>query len=879
MREILALLPRPSRYLGMEEGAVRVSAEDVAGASLHCALAFPDLYEVAMSYLGQKILYGQLNAMEGVLAERVFAPCRDAAAVLRERGVPLATLESDTDLARVHLLGFSVTHELAFTNVLYMLDLAGIPLRTVDRGDDLKAWPLVMAGGGCTLCAEPLAPFMDMMVLGESEAVMPAVTELLLRARREGWSRSAFLTEARHIPGVYVPSLFREIGDGRLEPVHPDYTVVRRRPVADMTAAFYPVEQAVPFGAVHNRLSLEIARGCTRGCRFCQAGMTLRPSRERSVGEVRKFLEECLARTGYDDVSFLALSCGDYSALKTLFLDAADRCAREQISLSLPSLRVGSVDGDIMARVAGIRRTGATLAPEAGSQRLRDVINKGVTEEDLLRHVRQLVGYGWQQVKLYFMIGLPTETYEDLDAIVDLGLKVRDCCRRQDENGKWRGPRLTVTVAVSPFVPKTHTPFQWEPQISLEEMHARIRHLREEVKRHKNLSLRWHEPAMSHLEGILSRGDRRLADVVEKAYRRGGVFSSWVEGFDFAPWREALAECGMTEDEWTGPRDTDEPLPWDHLQAGVSRRFLLAERERAFRGAVTGDCRYGPCRQCGVCDTKAGPSLLRSEGDPMPPLRTSLNFPRRDQNDDMPVPEPDPYEPGRKAAPPSIGGELARRAVRFRIWHRKMDRAAWISQLELQALLERSLRRAGLPLAFSQGFHPLPLLSFGRALPVGVASLAEWFVVTLRDPLSSPEIMDRLGPRMPAGMELAAVDLMPLTGKLPSAEEELFRLACPSDTSGRPDPRFREAWETFAGKPRHTLEQQTRQGNVRMRDIRPLLRSFEFREQAVLFTLDWRDDYLSPLAFVREVLPWLEPARIELVKLAQNMPVSVRHGT
>lgn len=873
MKEILALLPRPSRYLGIEEGTVRT---DPASARLHCALAFPDLYEVAMSYLGQKILYGQLNAMDGVLAERVFTPCRDAARVLRERGVPLATLESDTNLADTHLVGFSITHELAFTNVLLMLDLAGIPLRAEERGDDLRRWPLIIAGGGCTICAEPLAPFMDLMVLGEAEAVMPQLVELLGRAREEGLTRTEFLREARHIPGVYVPAFFAPREDGSLEPLLDDYTQVLRRPVADMKDAFYPARQVMPFGAVHNRLSLEIARGCTRGCRFCQAGMTLRPSRERSIEEIRRLTEECLTSTGYDDVSFLALSCGDFSGLRILFLDVADRCAREQIAISLPSLRVGSVDGEIMSRMAGIRRTGATLAPEAGSQRLRDVINKGVTEEALLHHVRQLAGYGWQQVKLYFMLGLPTETREDLDAIVDLCLKVRDCCRKRDEDGKWYGPRLTVTAAVSPFVPKTHTPFQWEPQISLEEMKERIFYLRDAVRQHKNVSLRWHEPAMSHLEGILSRGDRRLADVVEKAYRKGGIFSSWVEGFSLEPWLEALDECGMTPGDWTGGRDTESRLPWDHLQTGVSREFLLRERERAMRGTVTGDCRYEACRHCGACDTKAGPSLLRvSDADPE--LRTRLNFPTRDQEDFGPVPEIPRFEPGRKKEPPRIDEALTRRVVRYRIWHRKEGGSAWISQLEMQSLLERALRRAELPLAFSQGFHPLPLLSFGRALPVGVGSMAEWFVVTLRAPLREREVLERLAPCMLEGMEPVRAELMPLVGRLAMPVEELYRLRV-AEKAARREParlagweeRLDADWRSFAASDVRDLERENRKGVMKTENIRPLLAACERRPGGEMFlTLNWRDRYLSPLTLIKAVSPWLDDADIDLFKLAQ----------
>lgn len=873
MKEILALLPRPSRYLGIEEGTVKA---DPASARLHCALAFPDLYEVAMSYLGQKILYGLLNAMDGVLAERVFSPCRDAAKVLVERKVPLATLESDTNLADTHLVGFSITHELAFTNVLLMLDLAGIPLRSADRGEDLHRWPLIVAGGGCTLCAEPLAPFMDLMVLGEGEAVMPQLVELLIRARAEGLPRTEFLRRARHIPGVYVPAFFSPRADGSLVPLFADYTTVLRRPVADMKDAFYPARQVTPFGAVHNRLSLEIARGCTRGCRFCQAGMTLRPSRERSIEEIRKLTEECLTSTGYDDVSFLALSCGDFSGLKTLFLDVADRCAREQIAISLPSLRVGSVDGEIMSRMAGIRRTGATLAPEAGSQRLRDVINKGVTEEALIHHVRQLAGYGWQQVKLYFMLGLPTETRDDLDAIVDLCVKVRDCCRRKDEEGRWYGPRLAVTAAVSPFVPKTHTPFQWEPQISMDAMKERIFYLRDAVRRHKNVSLRWHEPAMSHLEGILSRGDRRLADVVEKAYRKGGIFSSWIEGFSLTPWLEALDECGMKPEDWTCGRDLEACLPWDHLQAGVSRDFLLKERERALRGAVTGDCRYEACRQCGACDTKAGPSLLRV-CDADPELKTSLNFPSRDQEDFGPVPEIPRFEPGRKKEPPHIDETLTRRAVRYRVWHRKDGSAAWISQLELQSLLERALRRAELPLAFSQGFHPLPLLSFGRALPVGVGSMAEWFVLTLRSPLREQELLERLAPCMLEGMEPVRVELLPLTGKLSMPVEELYRLRVAEKAVERePDrlagwaERLEADWKTFAASEFFELERENKKGVMKKENLRPLLAVHERRPGGEIFlTLNWRERYLSPLTLLRNVSPWLDDADIDLFKLAQ----------
>ena len=508
---------------------------------------------------------------------------------------------------------------------------------------------------------------MDLMLLGEGEAMLPELCDLLIRAREAGWTRSRLIREATAIPGIYAPGLYTHDAEGRLTPLFPDTPRPTRRVVADLDAAPYPQRQVVPFGAVHNRLSLEIARGCTRGCRFCQAGILYRPARERSLADIERILGGCLDETGFDDVSFLSLSTGDFSALKTLFLGVADRCAAEQVSVSLPSLRVGSIDADIMARMAGIRRTGATLAPEAGSRRLRDVINKGITEEELLDHVRALAAYGWQQVKLYFMIGLPGETREDLDAIADLCRKARDAAGR---------PRLQITAAISPFVPKPFTPFQWEPQISPDEMRARIQYLRDLFRAEKSMKLRWHEPDMSRLEGILSRGDRRLADVVESAYRKGAIFASWVDHFRLDPWLEALSEHGLSEEACTGGRpvfleeagdaslapdmppcteDTPEdasgsgeprrpaPLPWDHLEAGVSRAFLLRERERALAGSRTEDCRYAACRQCGACDTARPSRLSAADG----PYRNRLNLPARDQGASLPPPE----RPARQARP------------------------------------------------------------------------------------------------------------------------------------------------------------------------------------------------------------------------------------
>lgn len=862
MKELLPLLPHPSHYAGIEEGAVYKNS-----CELRCALAFPDLYEVGMSYLGQKILYDILNQQPEIAAERVFAPSLEAGEILRQHGVPLATLESDTPLAQTALLGFAVTHELCYTNILYMLDLAGIPFHPADRGESLQQWPLIVAGGGCTIAAEPLAPFMDIMLLGDGEELLLEFCRLLIKARSEGWSRSEFIRKSVAISGVYAPSLYTHDDKGILTPVYADLPKPARRIVADLDKVPYPEHQVVPFGAVHNRLSLEIARGCTRSCRFCQAGVLYRPARERTLPVLETLLDRCLRETGFDDVSFLSLSTGDFSALKTFFLHTADRCASEQIAVSLPSLRVGSLDGEIMAKMAGIRRTGATLAPEAGSQRLRDRINKGITEEELLNHVRALAGYGWQQVKLYFMIGLPGEEEEDLAAIHDL------CCKARDAAGR---PRLQVTAAISPFVPKPFTPFQWEPQISLEEIQKRIQLLRSLFFGEKSLKLHWHEPKTSSLEGLLSRGDRRLAAVVESAYRKNALFCSWMDYFRLEPWLEALEEQGLHFEEFTGSRQitqddgTPAPLPWDHLESGVSREYLLRELKRSESGQLTRDCRYAPCNQCGACDT-AKPSLLPSPSGERHCNR--LNLPQRDQTPSAPPQRPVPQQQNKKRCPPSLDPALIARAVRYRIWHNKEGAAAFLSQLELQTLLERSMRRAGLPLSFSQGFHPMPLISFGRALPVGVESQAEWFSVTLRAFLSADEVMQKLNPRMLRGMPIVKVEQIPLYEKSVGGSEEIFLAQClnPDHTT-----QFASAFANFAAQEHFPLTKETKKGSVVL-DIRTFVSHLHVETPnnseslgQITFIADWSQDYLSPLTLVRGIVPWIGLNELKLVKIRQS---------
>ncbi|MBD5641575.1 MAG: TIGR03960 family B12-binding radical SAM protein [Desulfovibrio sp.] len=853
MRELLHLLPKPAYYTGSETGSVH---KDASLVKLRIALAFPDIYEVGMSYLGQKILYGIVNANPDWWAERVMAPERAACDLLRQKKMPLCTLESDTPLGQMAAIGFSVTHELCYTDILNMLDLAGIPLRAADRSDDLFAWPLIIAGGGAMLGAEPISPFLDLVALGDGEELLPEILALLERARGSGIGKREFLLQAARIPGVYVPAFFHEDPAGGYRGREESGQPVRRI-VPDLNACAYPVQQIAPLGAVHNRLSLEIGRGCTRGCRFCHAGMVYRPARERDPEKIQALLRTCLSGTGFDEVSLLALSAGDCTALRTIYEDAFRYCQKGQTTLCLPSLRVGSVDDAIMAQMAEIRRPGATLAPEAGSQRLRDIINKGVTEEELLLHVQKLLEHGWRQVKLYFMIGLPGETDADLDAIVSLCKKVR-------EAGGAGAPKMAVTAAVSPFVPKPFTPFQWEGQLGLEEISRRINYLREKLRSARGIRLKWHEPASSHLEGILARGDRRLADVIELAFRKGAIFCGWSETFDFAPWQEALVECGLSAEEYIRPRRRDEILPWSHIEAGVSQEFLWREREKALAGKVTPDCKFGECAGCGACDIGKNRSRLAGGG----PIGHRLVFRERDQKGNQPLRDNEGRLVLRQQPKPALERALIQKAVSYRVWHQKKDGASWLSHLELQALLARALRRADIPVSFSQGYHPMPLISFGRALPVGVESEAEWFGLTLASLLAPDRLRARLARFLPAGLVLGEIEIAPKKTEI--SVSETFAI----ESENGVVLEQADAFGKFSAQERFPFSRVTKKGE-KTEDLRPYLLNWKISASSegssrMVFTTDWSESYVSPLVLARAILGYGSEERLRLCKLGQS---------
>ena len=605
LRRILPRVQKPARYTGGEYNQIM---KDRAEAELRMALCFPDTYEIGMSNVGTRILYAALNAMPGVWCERCYAPWEDFARELRAASLPLYALESGDPLADFDALGFSLGYEMAYTTVLDMLDLAGIPLRSAERKSLL---PLVFAGGTACCNPEPMGDFFDLMVLGEGEEADCEVLELLRRAKREGWTKERFLLAAAAIPGVWVPSLYEPLyaPDGALLDLRPlpgAPETVTKRIVTDFEHSIFPTDPIVPSTEiVHDRVNLEMFRGCIRGCRFCQAGQVYRPVRSRSPERLLEQGLQSLKSTGYQEITLSSLSSSDYRGLGQLCDGLLGYCVPRNIGLALPSLRADNFSMELMQRVQQVRKAGLTFAPEAGSQRLRDVINKNVTEEDLLESCRVAFAGGWNSVKLYFMLGLPTETDEDVLGIARMAENVLHAWRTHASN-KNRGVRITVSTSC--FIPKPHTPFQWEPMVAREEYLRRVRLLREEIKA-RNVVYNWHDAETSEIEAVLSRGDRRLGAVIEAVWRAGGVLEAWSDFFDFSRWENALKACGLTADFYARrDRTRDESMPWDRIDMGVTRAHLWRERERGLAGALSPDCRQG-CACCGankltggVCD-------------------------------------------------------------------------------------------------------------------------------------------------------------------------------------------------------------------------------------------------------------------------------------
>jgi radical SAM family uncharacterized protein/radical SAM-linked protein len=715
IQDIMPLIERPSRYLGNE---INTIIKDPDRVKLKFALVFPDLYEIGTSHFGLQILYSILNKKKEVCAERVFAPGIDMEEHLRALKIPLVSLETKMPVCDFDLIGFSILYELNYTNILNILDLAKIPFYSSRRDE---SYPLIVGGGPCTCNPEPVADFFDIIVIGDGEDAILEITDTWLKFKeKQNIGKESLLKLMSKIEGVYIPAFFKPEYDGNgiqaLAPKYSNYTKATRAVAKNLDTLPFPDAPIVPYGKpVHDRLRLEIARGCTRGCRFCQAGMIYRPVRERSMETLLELSEKALGKTGYEDMSLLSLSTGDYECIIPLMQRIMEECETRHIAVSLPSLRAGTLTPELMRLIQKVRKTGFTIAAEAGSQRLRDFINKNISEKEIIETVQDSFDLGWQVIKLYFMIGLPSERKEDIQGIVDLVKKLRKLKGKKGKFGK-------INVSVATFIPKPHTPFQWEPQLSLDEAKERISWIKRNLKM-PGIRFKWQNPETSMLEGLFARGNRQLSRLLVSAHKKGCKFDSWSDKFNFRLWQEACEETGVILESFNNrKRSFDEKLPWDHIDTRVTKDFLKDERVRAGNLESTGDCRSGDCNSCGVCDFE--------------------------------VIEPKIFKASRKDKSEII--EKSRNKVyrKLKISFSKTGQAKYFGHLELVNIMFRAIKRGDIDVKYSQGFHPKPKVSFEYPLAIGIESEGENMYMAVNDLIKPKEVVQRLNKQLPEGLEI-----------------------------------------------------------------------------------------------------------------------------
>ena len=728
--DILPFVSKPSRYIAAEWNSV---AKDPARAEVRVALAFPDVYEIGMSHLGLKILYQLLNDRAEVMAERVYAPWPDAERRLRERHIPLCSQESGLPLSSFDIVGFTLQYELSFATILAMLELGGVPVRAADRGD---GDPLVVAGGPVAFSPEPLADFVDAFLIGDGEEAALELCAVLGRWKRRGGSREELLRAVKGIEGMYVPVL------------HAPGEAVRKRTALQFGGVDYGRFPVPYMEIVHDRASLEVMRGCAQGCRFCQAGYLYRPVREREAPEIRDMAERALAGSGYEEISLSSLSIADLSCLRDVFPALMRRLTPSRTSLSLPSLRVEALNRnpDLAEAIARVRKTGLTMAPEAGSERLRRAINKvGFDEGAILAAVQNAARAGWQSLKFYFMIGLPTETQADLDDIVRVAREAACIARRERRRG------FGLTVSASSFVPKPHTPFQWCAQEPMEVLQAKQAYLKNRL-RELRIDFKWQHVESSFLEAVFARGSREVGAAIALAHQRGCRFDGWTEQLKFDTWMRAFADAGVDAYAIANrPFPLDTTLPWDHIDSGVDKTFLLREYRRALDGEATADCHAGPCNGCGE---QCAPNWQRW-------ARHAGLF--------SPAPERVPPSADAPAVEDAVGPPSVHAQQKIRFEFQKVGELRFLSHLELMRALQRALRRAGIPLAFTQGFNPQPRLSLAQALAVGVEGLCELGEIELTLRMAPEEMLAAWNRQLPPELKILRAWEAPLNGPSLSA--------------------------------------------------------------------------------------------------------------
>jgi radical SAM family uncharacterized protein/radical SAM-linked protein len=794
---------KPARYLGNERGAVHKPWEQ---ATVRWVLTYPEVYEVGASNLGHIILYGILNAQPRQLCDRAYLPAADLAQKLQDTQTPLFAVESRRSLVDFDILGFSLSYELGATNILVMLDLAGIPLtwreRSETRQPNGEPWPLIFAGGQtATSNPEPYADFFDFVALGDGEELLPEIGLVVEEGKSAGLEREALLLDLAQVPGVYVPQFYSPTEDGAVQPNRLDVPARILRRVA--TPMPHYAMGLVPYvETVHDRLTVEIRRGCTRGCRFCQPGMLTRPARDVDPETVVDAIEKGMRATGYNEFSLLSLSCSDYLALPAVGVEVKNRLQNDNISLSLPSQRVDRFDENIAHIVGGTRQTGLTFAPEAGTQRMRDIINKGLTNEELLRGVKTAYDQGWDRVKLYFMIGLPGETDADVLGIAETVQWLQQQCRQPKRK------TLGVNLTISNFTPKPHTPFQWH-SVSTSEFERKQELLRAAFRPMRGVKVNFTDVRISAMEDFVGRGDRRLAAVVKRAWELGAGMDAWWESMDraFAAWTQAIDEAGLSwkyrqveSGEWNvmdtatgdGAMALDAPLPWDHLDTGIDKTWLKEDLQRALAAATVPDCSFEGCSHCGVCGSDFGHNIVV----PPPPIPDFQGHPQ----------------------PPKD------RVQRLRVTVGKQGDLALISHLDVVRLLDRAVRRAAIPIAFTGGYHPGPRISPANALPLGATSSGEIVDFELAAGLEPETFRHRLAEQLPLEMPIVSVAEVPLNH--PSATKSLdqadYVLVLEADEGDHP-PQWAAWCEAVLQRGDILWEHTTKSGKVKTVNLRDRL--------------------------------------------------------
>ncbi|MGA1875373.1 MAG: TIGR03960 family B12-binding radical SAM protein [bacterium] len=845
---LLYQVSKPTRYAGNEFNAIHKDWNQVR---LCVALAYPDLYEIGMSNLALKILYGILNGRPDILAERVFNPWPDAEQAMRRGGLSLFSLESWKPLREFDIFGFTLPYELCYTNILNMLNLAGIPFPASDRDE---SYPLLVGGGPGAFNPEPLADFFDLFVLGDGEEVILELADIDIQAKGEKWPKDLILRKMAELPGVYVPSHFQVIYhvQGTIQDIIPlaGKPRIEKRIIHDLNRAYYPTRPVIPYAeAVHDRAALEIARGCSRGCRFCQAGFLYRPVRERSLDSLHAMARDSIESTGYEELALVSLSSSDYSQLEQLLGLLQNDCRSRMVALSLPSLRPGTLTPSIISYIKEIRRTGFTIAPEAGTQRLRNVINKGITEEDIYTTARQIFEQGWDLLKLYFMIGLPTEQPEDLEGIIHLSRGILHVGRSL----KKRSIRINLTI--SPFVPKPHTPFQRMPQEPVGVLQGKEAILVKELD-HRFFKVKYRNPEVSSLEGALARGDRRLGKVLVRAWELGSRFDQWSEQFDFSLWQRAFSESGLSISFYAHRSiEEGEVLPWEHLSSGVSSDFFTSEKVKALQGEMTPDCRLASCHGCGVCKSRqmAIPPFPSRRGKRVGQSLSEQGWPAASSKEAV----PDTVEP--------LKGMEEEKACRIRAKFQKRGASTCMSHLDLIRVFSRAIRRADLPISFSRGFHPHPRISFGLALAVGIEGLGEYADFVFRTSLRPEEFLTRMNAQLPQGIEITQSKLVPLDGRslLTVINSATYRVEIPAGVGDGLSDRFDyekqialflaqdEIW--VQKRKKHSSKRAGSSDVVEQINIRPFIIGMRFLKDSA----QRQDAFLISLAIGRQsISPW-----------------------